>query len=247
MPLPLLGLAGLGISAAGTALGAIGQSNANKANREMAREQMAFQERMRNTSYQSAVKDMQAAGLNPALAYQQGGASAPSGASAHMENTMGEVGRNSAAAVQSLANIQLTKAQAEKTGAEARMVETQTRAQMALWQAQMRQTQMNTAQAVQALRFGEDTYEGRARQEWYKGKQAQTDWERAFNSMEPWLKGLDLQNQQSQVNIKTGQYGLAEAKAMSDFFNRWGSGVPTISTASDVLKVFMPLIMRALK
>lgn len=45
------------------------------------RQQEAFTERMSNTAYQRATEDMKKAGINPMVAYQQGGASTPSGGS----------------------------------------------------------------------------------------------------------------------------------------------------------------------
>jgi hypothetical protein len=58
------------------------QKDAQLYNSEEARLNREFQEYMSNTSYQRAVQDMIAAGINPALAYQQGGASTPSGSAA---------------------------------------------------------------------------------------------------------------------------------------------------------------------
>lgn len=53
-----------------------------KFNAEEAQKNRDWQQTMSNTAYQRAMEDMQKAGLNPILAYQQGGASTGSGATA---------------------------------------------------------------------------------------------------------------------------------------------------------------------
>jgi len=73
-------------SLAGAGLSLIGGLATNSSNRSIAAGNQDFQERMRATQYQTAVKDMEAAGLNPMLAYGQGGAGTPSGTTIPMQN-----------------------------------------------------------------------------------------------------------------------------------------------------------------
>ena len=83
---------------ASSALDFWGQERANKQNKALAREQMAFQERMSSTAHQRAVADLREAGLNPILAATKGGASTPGGAMARMENSAKNVANNMAKA-----------------------------------------------------------------------------------------------------------------------------------------------------
>ncbi len=83
---PLAGaLIPAGISAAASIFGG---ERANRQNKQEAARNRNFQERMRNTQWQSAVADMEAAGLNPALAYQQGPNAAPGGSQARVTDSI---------------------------------------------------------------------------------------------------------------------------------------------------------------
>ncbi len=111
------------VGALGSAwIGQRGQSQANRSNIELGREQMRFQERMSSTAHQREVEDLRKAGLNPILS-AGGGASSPGGAMPQVKSELESASASAQALPRLSADLKLLKATAAKADSDATTAE----------------------------------------------------------------------------------------------------------------------------
>ena len=143
----------LAAAAAAGALNWWGQNRANRQNREFAASEALknrqFQERMSSTAWQRGMADMRAAGINPMLAVDKGGASTPGGAmgSANMLNELGGAASSAAQVAMIKQNLENAKAQGDlldQQWSESRAREDNLDAQTGKTQTETRHLAINT-------------------------------------------------------------------------------------------------------
>lgn len=215
-------------------------AEANAASAAQAQKQMEFQERMSNTSYQRGMDDMRLAGLNPILAYSQGGASAPSGAQGSVTAAKMEAPRIEGLSSTALAMAQ-NAMQLRRDDSSISLQDSQKLSTEAATQKQIAETEKTKIAAQNELAAGKraaeihkDTSSARQLQK------MQSDFDRNYLQ-------FDKTNEKIQTgattveNVGDAIYSLLPGgKLLRSFLGRGGSSAKDIQSYPSRSKTFLP-------
>lgn len=188
-----------------TAFNASQVNRQNKFNAREAGKNRQFQERMRNSQWQSAVEDMRAAGINPALAYGQGGNASPSGSAASGAAAHAATDPASSAYGVKSQRKQLEIMEAQRGLLDAQAAKTRSEANISVYDERMKSAEMG--------RYFSRDNAGR-----YRMTPALTEWLRKEH------EGRMASSQRQVQELRNLKLTEAELEAIAGVFETVGSG-----------------------
>lgn len=247
-----------GVLGAGSSIGATAWQ-ADTA-RKTAHEQIDFQREMSNTAYQRAVTDMQRAGLNPMLAYSQGGASTPSGAQMQVPqapNIAASAVAGSQAGAQ-LSNIEadtrMKEAQSRNSNASAQATQIQTIDMAKELQEEIRNKANSSGSKAWQDRIDAFTrnleFEGRGSDDPDYGKpfsEGSTPYPNMFDRVRQAYAKSTAEKNYAQSRATGESLGLSEKRADEEFWrdNNYGKYMKELGpTASSALQILMRMMRK---
>lgn len=222
----------LGASFISGMFGRSGQKAANETNINLGREQMAFQERMSNTAYPRAVQGMKDAGLNPMLAYSQGGASSPVGSMPQVQNVNQAGVASASQGAQTFSAVQQmlqSKVQTEQIAAMTKKIESETLEQN-LHSAKL-------AAEIKSLKIGAFKGEEEGVKTRFEGQRVheQLRAEMGVAGTDHSAFAADVRRRKADATLT--ELGIAESKSSSQFYEGLGQANPYLKMIVDLVRM----------